>query len=123
MQPQISALLCLAEGTSMIKEGVSEQRFQYVDELRRMGADIQVDGKVAVIEGTGKLTGAPVKACDLRAGAALMIAGLAASGVTTIEDIYHIERGYEDVVEKFHAIGADIQKRYYPDDDDIGMRA
>lgn len=111
MQPQISALLCLVEGTSMIKEGVSEQRFQYVDELRRMGADIQVDGKVAVIEGTGKLTGAPVKACDLRAGAALMIAGLAANGVTTIEDIYHIERGYADMEGKLRALGACIEKK------------
>ena len=111
MQPQISALLCLAEGTSMIKEGVSEQRFQYVDELRRMGADIQVDGKVAVIEGTGELTGAPVKACDLRAGAALMIAGLAARGITTIEDIFHIERGYADMEGKLRALGANIEKR------------
>lgn len=110
MQPQISALLCLAKGTSMIKEGVSEQRFQYVDELRRMGADIQVDGKVAVIEGTGALTGAPVKACDLRAGAALMVAGLAASGVTTIEDIHHIERGYADMAGKLRALGACIEK-------------
>ena len=110
MQPQVSTLLCLAEGTSMIKEGVSEQRFQYVEELRRMGADIQVDGKVAVIEGTGALTGAPVKACDLRAGAALMIAGLAASGVTTIEDIYHIERGYSEMEQKLRALGAEITK-------------
>ena len=110
MQPQVSTLLCLAEGTSMIKEGVSEQRFQYVEELRRMGADIQVDGKVAVIEGTGSLTGAPVKACDLRAGAALMIAGLAASGVTTIEDIYHIERGYSEMEQKLRALGAEITK-------------
>ena len=110
MQPQVSALLCLAEGTSMIKEEVSEQRFQYVDELRRMGANILVDGKVAVIEGTGALTGAPVKACDLRAGAALMIAGLAASGVTTIEDIYHIERGYADMEGKLRALGASITK-------------
>lgn len=118
MQPQISALLCLAEGTSMIKEGVSEQRFQYVDELRRMGADIQVDGKVAVIEGTGKLTGAPVKACDLRAGAALMIAGLAASGVTTIEDIHHIERGYSDMVGKLRALGACIEKKVVVQDEE-----
>lgn len=110
MQPQISTLLCLAEGTSIIKEGVSEQRFQYVEELRRMGADIQVDGKVAVIEGTGSLTGAPVKACDLRAGAALMIAGLAASGVTTIEDIFHIERGYSEMEKKLCALGAEITK-------------
>ena len=110
MQPQISALLCLAEGTSIIKEGVSDARFQYVEELRRMGADIQVDGKVAVIEGTGSLTGAPVKACDLRAGAALMIAGLAANGITTIEDIFHIERGYADMQGKLRALGAEICK-------------
>ncbi len=110
MQPQVSTLLCLAEGTSMIKEGVSDARFQYVEELRRMGADIQVDGKVAVVEGTGHLTGAPVKCCDLRAGAALLIAALAATGVTTIEDIFHIERGYADIVEKLAALGADIRK-------------
>lgn len=110
MQPQISALLCLAEGTSMIRECVSEQRFQYVEELRRMGADIQIEGKVAIIEGTGRLTGAPCKACDLRAGAALLIAGLAASGTTSIEEIQHIERGYEDVVGKLRKLGADIRK-------------
>jgi len=114
MQPQISTLLCLAAGTSMVKEEVSEQRFQYVDELRRMGADIQVDGKVAVIEGKGVLTGAPVKACDLRAGAALMIAGLAAGGVTYIEDIHHIERGYADMVGKLTALGACISKEAIP---------
>ena len=110
MQPQITTLLTLAEGTSIITEGVWEQRFRYVDELRRMGADISVDGKVAVVEGTGKLTGAPVKACDLRAGAALIIAGLAAHGVTEIEDIYHIERGYANLDAKLRQIGADIQK-------------
>ena len=110
MQPQISTLLCLAEGTSMIKENVTDARFQYVNELRRMGADIQVDGTVALIEGTGKLTGAPVKACDLRAGAALMIAGLAANGVTYIEDIHHIERGYADMEGKLNALGACITK-------------
>lgn len=110
MQPQITTLLTLAEGTSIITEGVWEQRFRYVDELRRMGADISVDGKVAVVEGTGKLTGAPVKACDLRAGAALIVAGLAAHGVTEIEDIYHIERGYANLDAKLRQIGADIQK-------------
>ncbi len=110
VQPQITTLLTLAEGTSIITEGVWEQRFRYVDELRRMGADISVDGKVAVVEGTGKLTGAPVKACDLRAGAALIIAGLAANGITEIEDIYHIERGYSHLDEKLRAIGADIEK-------------
>ena len=116
MQPQIATLLTLAEGTSIVTEGVWEQRFRYVDELRRMGADISVDGKVAVIEGTVKLMGAPVKACDLRAGAALIIAGLAASGVTEIEDIFHIERGYDCMEEKLRALGADIEKKSFPDE-------
>lgn len=116
MQPQIATLLTLAEGTSIVTEGVWEQRFRYVDELRRMGADISVDGKVAVIEGTGKLMGAPVKACDLRAGAALIIAGLAASGVTEIEDIFHVERGYDCMEEKLRALGADIEKKSFPDE-------
>ncbi len=114
MQPQIAALLTLAEGTSIITEGVWDNRFRYVDELRRMGADISVDGKVAVIEGTGRLTGAPVKATDLRAGAALIIAGLAATGTTEIEDIYHIERGYENMDLKLRGLGADIIKRNIP---------
>ena len=92
MQPQITTLLTLAEGTSIVTEGVWDNRFKYVDELTRMGADISVDGRVAVIEGTGKLNGAPVKATDLRAGAAMVIAGLAAEGVTEIEEIEHIER-------------------------------
>lgn len=115
MQPQIAALLTLASGTSIVTEGVWEQRFRYVDELRRMGADISVDGKVAVIEGTGMLMGAPVKACDLRAGAALIIAGLAASGITEIEDIFHIERGYDCMEGKLRAMGADIEKITVPD--------
>lgn len=116
MQPQIATLLTLAEGTSIVTEGVWEQRFRYVDELRRMGADISVDGKVAVIEGTGQLMGAPVKACDLRAGAALIIAGLAASGITEIEDIFHIERGYDCMEGKLRELGADIEKVNFPDD-------
>lgn len=116
MQPQIATLLTLAEGTSIVTEGVWEQRFRYVDELRRMGADISVDGKVAVIEGTGELMGAPVKACDLRAGAALIIAGLAASGITEIEDIFHIERGYDCMEGKLRVLGADIEKVSFPDD-------
>lgn len=114
MQPQISALLCLAEGTSIITEGIFDNRFRYVDELRRMGADISVDGKVAVIEGVGGLMGAPVTAPDLRAGAALVIAALSAKGVTEIEDIYHIERGYEDLEGKLRMLGADIMKRSSP---------
>ena len=115
MQSQIATLLTLAEGTSIITENIWEQRFRYVDELRRMGADITVNGKIALIEGTGKLMGAPVKACDLRAGAALIIAGLAASGVTEIEDIFHIERGYDCMEGKLRAMGADIEKVSVPD--------
>lgn len=116
MQPQIATLLTLAEGTSIVTEGVWEQRFRYVDELRRMGADITVNGKVALIEGTGKLMGAPVKSCDLRAGAALIIAGLAASGITEIEDIFHIERGYDCMEGKLRELGADIEKVSVPDE-------
>lgn len=110
MQPQMAVLLSIAEGTSIITEGVWDNRFRYVDELKRMGANIQVDGKIAVIEGVDHLTGAPVKATDLRAGAALLIAGLVGCGVTEIEDIHHIERGYEYVEEKFAALGADIKR-------------
>ena len=115
MQPQITTLLTLAEGTSIITESIYDSRFKYVDELRRMGADISVDGKVAVVEGVGRLMGAPVRATDLRAGAALIIAGLAATGTTEIEDIHHIERGYEDIEKKLRAIGADIKKVGVPE--------
>jgi UDP-N-acetylglucosamine 1-carboxyvinyltransferase len=108
MQSQMGAVLSMAEGTSVITEGVWDNRYRYVDELRRMGARIQVDGKVAVIEGVEKLTGAPVHACDLRAGAAMVIAGLAANGVTEVDSIEHIERGYEGLVEKLRGVGADI---------------
>lgn len=108
MQPQASVLLSIAEGTSIITEGVWDNRFRYVDQLTRMGAQIQVDGKIAVITGVSHLTGAPVVATDLRAGAAMILAGLVADGVTEIEDIIYIERGYENVVEKFKALGADI---------------
>lgn len=110
MQPQMAVLMSIAEGTSIINEGVWDNRFRYVEELRRMGANIQVDGKVAVIEGVSKLTAAPVKAPDLRAGAALIIAALAANGVSEIEDIQHIERGYEHVDMKLRGIGADIRR-------------
>jgi len=116
MQPPMASLLCRAGGTSIITEGIWDSRFKYVDELRRLGAKIQVDGKVAVIEGVRRLTGAPVRTPDIRAGAALMIAALAAEGVSEIEDIYHIERGYEDVVEKLKGLGADIERVFVPDD-------
>ncbi len=114
MQPQMSTLLCLANGTSIVTEEIFNNRFRYVDELRRMGADISVEGRVAVIVGVGRLSGAPVTAPDLRAGAALVIAGLAANGVTEIDDIYHIERGYENLEEKLRGLGADIVKKNVP---------
>ncbi|MDR0943726.1 MAG: UDP-N-acetylglucosamine 1-carboxyvinyltransferase [Ruminococcus sp.] len=110
MQPLVATLLCLAEGTSIITEDIFDDRFRYVDELRRMGAEISVDGKVAVIDGVGKLMGAPVNAPDLRAGAALIVAGLAASGVTEIDSIVHVERGYQDIAGKLRALGAEIEK-------------
>lgn len=110
MQPQMAALLTVAKGTSIISESVWDNRFRYVDQLSRMGADIQVNGKVAVIEGVDFLKGAPVRATDLRAGAAMLIAGMMARGCTEIEDIIHIDRGYELVVEKFTALGADIRR-------------
>ena len=116
MQPQIAAVLCLAEGTSVLTEGVWDNRYRYVDEFRRMGAQIQVDGKIAVIEGMESLTGAKIQACDLRAGAAMVIAGLAAQGTTEISCIHHIERGYEDIVRKLSGVGADIRVVVTPDE-------
>ena len=110
MQPQMTAMLTMAQGTSIVTEGVWDNRMRYTDELKRMGAKIQVDGKVAVVEGVPSLSGAPVKATDLRAGAALLIAGLMAQGTTCIEDIHYIERGYENIVDKLVALGADIEK-------------
>ena len=118
MQPPMGTLLCLANGTSVITEGVYDNRFRYTAELGRMGANIQVDGKVAVIEGGRRLTGALVQACDLRAGAAMVIAGMCAVGTTIVEDIHYIERGYEDFVGKLNALGADIKIVDFPDNDD-----
>lgn len=110
MQPQILTALCLSKGTSMVTEGVFDNRFRYVDELKRMGAKIQVDGKIAVVEGIAGLSGAPLCACDLRAGAAMSIAAMAATGTTEISDVYHIERGYENFVEKLRGLGVDIRR-------------
>ncbi len=115
MQPQIAVLLSVADGTSIVTEAVWDSRYKYVDELKRMGADVSVNGKIAVIEGVDTLKGAPVKATDLRAGAAMIVAGLSAQGTTYIEDTDHIERGYEDVVEKFSSLGADIRVIYTED--------
>ncbi|MBE6767618.1 MAG: UDP-N-acetylglucosamine 1-carboxyvinyltransferase [Ruminococcaceae bacterium] len=109
MQPQIGVLLSIAEGRSVLNEDVYDKRFRYLDELRRMGAQVEVDGKIAVFQGIDRLRADTVKAVDLRAGAAMIIAGLVADGVTEVEDIRHIERGYENVVEKFRALGADME--------------
>ena len=110
MQPPVAVLLSMADGTSIITESVWENRFRYIDELRRMGVQAQVDGKVAVFQGVEYLTAAPVKATDLRGGIAMVIAGLAARGVTEVEEIHHIERGYENLVEKLANLGADIRR-------------
>ena len=115
MQPQFSTLLTMAEGTSIVTDDIFDNRFRYVAELRRMGADISVDGKVAVIQGVGQLKGAPVSATDLRAGAAMVIAGLAAQGTTEIDNIFYIERGYENIDEKLRGLGADIKRVIKPD--------
>lgn len=117
MQPQIAACLCLAKGTSVVNESIWENRYRYVTEFRRMGAHIQVDGKIAVIEGVDRLTAASLCACDLRAGAAMVIAGLAAEGTTEISKIHYIERGYESLVEKLRGLGADITLVDQPDDE------
>ena len=116
MQPQMATLLCHADGTSVITEGIYDNRFKYANELRKMGADVQVDGRVAVIVGGGQLSGAVVKACDLRAGASMVIAGLCAEGQTVVEDCHYIERGYERFVEKLRNLGADIEIVYENDD-------
>lgn len=114
MQPQIAVLLSIAQGTSFLTENIWDNRFKYIGELRRMGADVQVNGNTAVFQGVDKLTGAPVRASDLRAGAALVIAALCAQGESIIDDICYIERGYEDIVEKLQALGADIERIYVP---------
>ena len=110
MQPQIAVTLALAEGTSIVTESIFENRFKYADELSRMGACIKVEGNSAIIDGVKKLTGARVSAPDLRAGAALVIAGVAADGITVVDDIVYIQRGYENFEEKLRSLGAEIEK-------------
>ena len=121
MQPQMAVLLSVANGTSIVSESVWDNRFKYIDQLIRMGANVQVDGTIAVFQGVPELTGAPVRADDLRAGAAMIIAGLIARGKTEIEDIIYIDRGYEDYVEKLRNVGADIyRKTITPDSEKVG---
>ena len=110
MQPQIGVTLALAEGASTITESIFENRFKYLDELARMGADVKIEGNTAVIRGVEKLSGARVSASDLRAGASLCIAGLAADGITIVDDIVYIQRGYECFEEKLRSLGGIIEK-------------
>ena len=117
MQPQMTTALCIADGTSIITEGVWDNRYRYTEDLIRMGANIHVEGKVAVVEGVKELKAAPVRAYDLRAGAAMVIAGLAAKGTTMVEQVTNIERGYENLVEKFVGLGADMYRSEIPDSD------
>ncbi len=116
MQPQMATLLTVADGTSIVSEGVWDNRFKYIDQFIRMGANVQVDGTIAVFQGVEELTGAPVRADDLRAGAAMIIAGLMARGTTEVEDILYIDRGYEDYVDKFRELGADMYRKQIKED-------
>lgn len=110
MQAQLMALLCVAEGTSVLKETIFENRFMHVPELTRMGADIATEGRTAIVKGVPRLTGAEVMATDLRASMSLVIAGLAAEGETTVRRLYHLDRGYERLEEKLQLVGADIER-------------
>ena len=110
MQPQIAVCMAISNGTSIVTEGIYDNRFRYTAELNRMGASVQVEGKAAIIDGVKSLHGCEVRACDLRAGAAMIIAALAAEGTTIIEDAQYVERGYEDIVGKLTALGANIRR-------------
>ena len=110
MQAQIMSLMCLSEGSGVISETIFENRFMHVQELVRMGADIRLSGHTAIIRGVQRLTGAPVMASDLRASASLVLAGLAAKGTTTVQRIYHLDRGYERIENKLNAVGARIRR-------------
>ncbi len=114
LQPQMMAMLAAADGTSIVTENVFESRFMFVDELNRMGADIRTEGHHAVIRGVGRLSAAPVRALDIRAGAAMIIAGLTADGATAIEDMYHVDRGYQDLESKLRALGAELRREREP---------
>jgi UDP-N-acetylglucosamine 1-carboxyvinyltransferase len=110
MQAQIMVMMCLADGQSIITEKIFENRFMHVGELKRMGADISIEGNTAIVRGRAKLQGAPVMATDLRASASLVLAGLAADGVTEISRVYHLDRGYQKIEEKLSNLGAKIER-------------
>ena len=119
LQPVMGVLLCFAKGTSIITEGIWDNRFKYCDELNKMGANIQVEGRVAVFEGVEALRPAPVSATDLRAGAALVVAALCCEGQSEVYEIRHVERGYVDIVKKFQALGGNIEKVVTPDEPEL----
>ena len=119
LQPVMGVLLCFAKGTSIISEGIWDNRFKYCDELNKMGASIQVEGRVAVFEGVEALRPAPVSATDLRAGAALIVAALCTEGQSEVYEIKHVERGYVDIVKKIRALGGDIQKVVIPEEAEL----
>ncbi len=121
MQPQVAAVLCLAQGTSIVTDSVWSSRFRYTDEFKRMGAQIQVDGNLAIIEGVEHLSGAQLEACDLRAGAAMLIAALAAQGISEITNVQYIERGYEDVIGKLRGVGGKICAVDIPEEDETAI--
>jgi UDP-N-acetylglucosamine 1-carboxyvinyltransferase len=110
MQAQFMAMLCKADGASVLTETIFENRYMHVPELARMGADILVQGRTAVVRGVDRLVGAPVMATDLRASMSLILAGLAAEGETQVQRVYHLDRGYERLEEKLSAVGADIER-------------
>jgi UDP-N-acetylglucosamine 1-carboxyvinyltransferase len=110
VQQPMTTLLSISEGRSIVNESIWESRFKFVDELKKMGADVKVEGRTAIVEGVRKLTGAVVKATDLRAGAALIIAGLLAEGTTEVTCIEHVDRGYPNIEDKFKMLGADIRR-------------
>jgi UDP-N-acetylglucosamine 1-carboxyvinyltransferase len=109
-KPLIITMLSVAEGVAIVTENLYPGRFRYVEELQRLGADIRTDGHHAVVRGVPRLSGAPVKSHDIRAGAAMVVAGLAAEGTTTISGVHHIDRGYDDLVGRLRAVGADIER-------------
>jgi UDP-N-acetylglucosamine 1-carboxyvinyltransferase len=119
LQQPATVLLSTAEGASIIVENIFESRFKHINEIRRMGANVSIDGRVCVVEGVERLTGAPVRATDLRAGAALVVAGLMADGVTEITGVKYIDRGYDHIEDKLRSVGADIHRETAPDEEDF----
>ena len=121
LQQPATVLLSTAEGASIIIENIFESRFKHINEIRRMGANVSIDGRVCVVEGAEKLTGAPVRATDLRAGAALVVAGLMADGITEISGVRYIDRGYDHIESKLKSVGADIHREQISEEDELDL--